>query len=198
MLPFHKLGAPKYAKLGIPFPLADTPAPSEELSGRSARGSRLGDRVAIMALLDVPVASLPPEPPACLARRLARFEQTIARGRELLGGGTLWTVNSTAFGGGVAETLPLVGYVRGGLDMRWVVMEGDPEFFRVTKRLHNRLHGAEDEPLGPAEHAVYERCCARNADALAARIRSVGATAILLHDPQTAGMIPQRGSWVCR
>ena len=31
VLPFHKLGAPKYAKLGIPFPLADTPAPSEEL-----------------------------------------------------------------------------------------------------------------------------------------------------------------------
>lgn len=31
VLPFHKLGAPKYARLGIPFPLADTPAPSEEL-----------------------------------------------------------------------------------------------------------------------------------------------------------------------
>jgi pyruvate formate lyase activating enzyme len=31
VLPFHKLGARKYAKLGIPFPLADTPAPSEEL-----------------------------------------------------------------------------------------------------------------------------------------------------------------------
>jgi pyruvate formate lyase activating enzyme len=31
VLPFHKLGAPKYAKLGIPFPLAGTPAPSSEL-----------------------------------------------------------------------------------------------------------------------------------------------------------------------
>jgi pyruvate formate lyase activating enzyme len=31
VLPFHKLGARKYAKLGIPFRLADTPAPSEEL-----------------------------------------------------------------------------------------------------------------------------------------------------------------------
>ena len=28
VLPFHKLGAPKYAALGIPFPLADTPTPT--------------------------------------------------------------------------------------------------------------------------------------------------------------------------
>jgi pyruvate formate lyase activating enzyme len=33
VLPFHKLGAPKYAQLGIPFPLADWPAPSPELTG---------------------------------------------------------------------------------------------------------------------------------------------------------------------
>ena len=32
MLPFHKLGAPKYQQLGIPFPLADTPAPSPALT----------------------------------------------------------------------------------------------------------------------------------------------------------------------
>jgi pyruvate formate lyase activating enzyme len=31
VLPFHKLGAPKYARIGIPFPLAHTPTPSEEL-----------------------------------------------------------------------------------------------------------------------------------------------------------------------
>jgi pyruvate formate lyase activating enzyme len=31
VLPFHKLGAPKYAELGIPFPLAHTPVPSESL-----------------------------------------------------------------------------------------------------------------------------------------------------------------------
>jgi trehalose synthase len=149
-----------------------------------------------MALLDVPVTSLPPERFAGVLTPdgLARFERTIAGGRELLGDGTLWTVNSTAFGGGVAEMLrSLVGYVRGaGLDMRWVVMEGDAEFFAVTKRLHNRLHGAHDgSPLGDAERAAYERACARNADELAARIRAGGAVAILLHDPQTAGMIPR-------
>jgi len=149
-----------------------------------------------VSLVDVPVTSLPPARFAGVLtpEGLASFERAIVRGRELLAGGTLWTVNSTAFGGGVAEMLrSLVGYVGGaGLDMRWVVMEGDAEFFRVTKRLHNRLHGAPDpQPLGPAERAAYERCCARNAEALAARIRSAPATAILLHDPQTAGMIPR-------
>ena len=34
VLPFHKLGAPKYAALGIPFPLADTPAPDAALVER--------------------------------------------------------------------------------------------------------------------------------------------------------------------
>jgi pyruvate formate lyase activating enzyme len=31
VLPFHKLGAPKYARLGIPFPLAQTPTPTQDL-----------------------------------------------------------------------------------------------------------------------------------------------------------------------
>jgi pyruvate formate lyase activating enzyme len=43
VLPFHKLGAPKYAKLGIPFPLAATPTPSEELVRQvRARFARAG------------------------------------------------------------------------------------------------------------------------------------------------------------
>jgi trehalose synthase len=147
-----------------------------------------------MGLLDVPVTSLHPERfrGVLTPEGLARFEHTIARGRELLDGRTFWTVNSTARGGGVAEMLrSLVGYVRGaGLDMRWVVMEGDADFFRVTKRLHNRLHGADDgQPLGDAERAAYERCCASNAAELAARVAPNDV--LLLHDPQTAGMIPR-------
>ncbi|WP_413254671.1 pyruvate formate-lyase-activating protein [Streptomyces pseudovenezuelae] len=34
VLPFHKLGAGKYAALGIPFPLKDTPAPDPRLTER--------------------------------------------------------------------------------------------------------------------------------------------------------------------
>ena len=34
VLPFHRLGAPKYAALGLPFPLAGTPTPTPELLAR--------------------------------------------------------------------------------------------------------------------------------------------------------------------
>ena len=121
----------------------------------------------------------------------AQFEHAITRGRELLDGRTLWNVNSTAHGGGVAEMLrSLIGYVRGvGVDARWLTIGGDPEFFRITKRLHNRLHGyaGDGGPLGEAERAVYERVAAEHADLLAQRVgpRDI----VLLHDPQTAGMV---------
>ena len=124
---------------------------------------------------------------------LAGFEHTLARGREMLSTRTLWTVNSTARGGGVAEMLrSLIGYTRGGgSQARWLVIDGDDEFFRVTKRLHNRLHGNEgdDGPLGEAERSTYERHCGANAEAMVAQIGP--ADVVLLHDPQTAGMAPR-------
>src|SRR5215210_6903969 len=128
----------------------------------------------VSELEDVAVAPLPPErfEGVLSSEGQQRFRRTIARGRELLDGRTLWTVNSTARGGGVAEMLrSLVGYVRGAaLDVRWVVVPGEADFFRVTKRLHNRLHGAEDAPLADAEREVYERTCSANAELLAHRI----------------------------
>ena len=147
-----------------------------------------------MELEDVDVTTLPPErlDGVLAPEGLERWRNAIEHGRELLDGRTLWTVNSTARGGGVAEMLrSLVGYVRGaGLDIRWVVIPGEPDFFGVTKRLHNRLHGADDgEPLGDAEREVYERVTHAGAELLARRIGPDDV--VLLHDPQTAGMVPR-------
>ena len=74
---------------------------------------------------------------------LERLSEAEQHARELLGGRTVWEVNSTAVGGGVAELLrTLPPYWRGaGIDVRWMVVRGSAEFFRVTKRLHNQLHG---------------------------------------------------------
>src|SRR5919199_1877036 len=100
-----------------------------------------------------------------------QLDRTIEQGRTILAGRVVWNVNSTARGGGVAEMLQsLVAYSRGaGVDARWVVIEGDEGFFRVTKRIHNNLHGAPGDggPLGAEERAVYEACAQRNAAALA-------------------------------
>ena len=59
----------------------------------------------------------------------------------------------------------LVGYVLGtGVDARWIVIDGDPTFFAITKRIHNRLHGVEGDngALGPAEAAHYANVTAAN------------------------------------
>jgi trehalose synthase len=145
-------------------------------------------------LEDVTVTSLPPERfnDVLSPEGAARFADVIGRGRALLADRTVWSVNSTARGGGVAEMLrSLIGYVRGaGIDARWVVVPGDEPFFAVTKRLHNRLHGVDDgAPLGPDERAVYEHWCGLSAERLAERVKPTDV--VLLHDPQTAGMVPR-------
>jgi trehalose synthase len=121
---------------------------------------------------------------------LAAFEAGVAEARKVLGARVVWNVNSTARGGGVAELLrPLVGYARGvGVDARWAVIEGDPAFFEVTKRLHNRLHGAvgDGRPLDDDARHAYEGVLRRDAEDLVALLRP--GDVVILHDPQTAGM----------
>jgi trehalose synthase len=105
----------------------------------------------------------------------------------------VWNVNSTAQGGGVAEMLySLVPYARGaGVDARWIVIRGDDEFFRITKRIHNRLHGAAGDglPLGAAQREHYDAVLAINGARLLDRLTP--GDLVLLHDPQTAGLIPR-------
>ena len=99
------------------------------------------------------------------------FEQGVAQARDVLKGRAIWMVNSTAAGGGVAEMLrSFVAYTRGaGVNVRWMVMTGTPEFFRITKRIHNVLHGwaGDDGTLGDVERAVFESVCEANADHVA-------------------------------
>ena len=69
----------------------------------------------------------------------------------------------------------LLAYGNGaGIENRWLVIDGDPEFFAITKRLHNRLHGADGDggPLGEREHAHYEEVLADNLAELTSRVSS--------------------------
>lgn len=123
--------------------------------------------------------------------RFEQLERAMAHARELLDHRVVWNINSTARGGGVAELLQsLVPYGRGaGVDVRWLVVEGTPEFFVVTKRIHNRLHGTAGDggPLDQAARAVYDHALAKNMDTLRDRVRA-GDVAIV-HDPQPAGLV---------
>jgi trehalose synthase len=123
---------------------------------------------------------------------IADFEAKAEAARERWSGRAIWNVNSTARGGGVAEMLQaILAYARGsGIDARWLVIDAPPDFFRVTKRLHHALHGSpgDGSPLGEAERSAYEAVLAGNARELLALVRP--GDAVLLHDPQTAGLVP--------
>lgn len=123
--------------------------------------------------------------------RAERLAAHAARARELLDGRIVWNVNATATGGGVAEMLQaLLAYGRGaGVDTRWLTLDGTPEFFRITKRIHNLLHGSPGDggPLGEAERAVYEAVLADNFESLRTQVRA--GDVVLVHDPQAAGLI---------
>jgi len=145
------------------------------------------------ALHEVPVASLSPERfRSVLGEAFEEVDEAIATARELLAGRVIWHVNSTARGGGVAEMLQsLLAYARGaGADVRWLTISGNPDFFKVTKRLHNRLHESPGDggPLSPAEHRVYESALGEAADELAAIVHP--GDIVYIHDPQPAGLIP--------
>jgi len=120
------------------------------------------------------------------------YERRLAAAREVLRGRSVWHVNSTSEGGGVAELLrSCLGYLADdGVDTRWIVIEGDPEFFAITKRIHNRLHGVlgDGGPLGDAERRHYDDVTRSNAADIGRSVR-VGDVAVL-HDPQPLGLAP--------
>lgn len=124
--------------------------------------------------------------------RVARVTERAGSIAKLLRGRTVWNVNSTAAGGGVAEMLrSLLRYARGvGIEVRWVVMEGDPDFFRITKRLHNALHDepGDGSPLGAPEAEAYARVTRTNMTELERLVRP--GDIVVCHDPQTAGLVP--------
>jgi trehalose synthase len=110
--------------------------------------------------------------------------------RRLSGNRAIWNFSSTAAGGGVADMLQvLVGYTKDlAVDIRWLVIEGDSEFFRITKRLHNHIHGdpGDGGVLGQAELDHVRDVMHANADSVGDDVSR--GDIVLLHDPQAAGL----------
>ena len=155
-----------------------------------------------VAVTPVPLERLAP---LLTPERVERLETYVAVAQRLLEGRTIWNINSTARGGGVAEMLhTLVAYAAGaGVDIRWLVVGGDPAFFTVTKRIHNRLHGVPGDGgrLDADARATYDATLARQRGEMVDRVRP--GDVVLLHDPQTAGLareLRDRGAlvvWRC-
>jgi trehalose synthase len=145
--------------------------------------------VSLVSVVEVPRRPVSVLEPIIGGARYGQLAGAADRVRRRLAGRTIWNVNSTATGGGVAEMLQvLVGYVTDlDIPIGWLVITGDARFFAATKRLHNQIHGdLAGGPLDAADAHHYTRLLTANAVELLGRIRP--GDVALLHDPQTAGL----------
>jgi trehalose synthase len=117
---------------------------------------------------------------------------------ERLGPRRLININSTKSGGGVAEilncTVPLFNQL--GLDTQWETIQGDQEFFEITKGMHNALQG-EKVRFTNAMIEHYREINRENA-----RKFTWDADFVVVHDPQPAYLInelkSQAHKWIWR
>ncbi len=106
-------------------------------------------------------------------------------------------INSTYYGGGVAELLSSKTLLMNSLGIKtgWRTIQGSPDFFSITKKMHNALQGA-DINLTKLKMEIYEEVIFENA------IRNhLHHDIIVVHDPQPLPMIMhyrKRGPWIWR
>ncbi len=106
-------------------------------------------------------------------------------------------VNSTYYGGGVAEILSSLTLLMNSSGIRtgWRVIEGRPDFFSVTKKMHNALQGA-DINFTDLKVQIYEEVAFENA----ARLH-LNHDVVIVHDPQPLPLIQhfrKKAPWVWR
>lgn len=106
-----------------------------------------------------------------------------------LSGKIIQNINSTFVGGGVSEILehmvPLLNQL--GLDARWNVMHGNEEFFEVTKKIHNALHGDNSNGITAKDLALFAETTQQNLD----EMRFYG-DILFIHDPQPVALIAKK------
>jgi trehalose synthase len=109
----------------------------------------------------------------------------IVRMAEPLRSASVLHFNATAYGGGVAELLnsviPLLQNL--GIEADWQVMEATPEFFEVTKSMHNAMQGMYI-PWGTEMADIWRQINHANAEAMTGKYDF-----IYIHDPQPAGIL---------
>ncbi len=125
------------------------------------------------------------------------IEEVIDLARRL-SGIRICHVNSTAYGGGVAELLarhlPILQHL--GLSADWRLIHGTPDFFTVTKAFHNALQGAEYDLREP------ERTLYLSVNEQSAKLLPKEYDVFIVHDPQPAVIRhfagPMGAKWVWR
>jgi trehalose synthase len=151
--------------------------------------------------------TLVPTPPKSLGDYAAVVgADAVARLRERaerFKGARVLNINSTAFGGGVAELLyTLVPLMRDlGIDAEWRLIQAPDEFFVVTKAMHNALQGGP-VPWTSEMQSLYMSVSEDNAEAFDEQSYDF----VIVHDSQPAALLPElvedhgskTGKWIWR
>ncbi|RJR36049.1 MAG: glycosyltransferase [Desulfobacteraceae bacterium] len=107
-------------------------------------------------------------------------------------------INSTFYGGGVAELLRSFTILMNsvGIKTGWRAIQGAPDFFSITKKMHNALQGGpinlSDRKMEIYEDVIYENSIRNHLD---------GHNMVIIHDPQPLPMVThykKSGPWIWR
>jgi len=121
----------------------------------------------------------------------------IYRKAEKLKGFHVANINSTYYGGGVAEMLSAGTLLMNSVGVKtgWRVIHGPPDFFSITKKMHNALQGG-DIRLTEQKKDIYETVVLENS------IRNhLDHDLVIIHDPQPLPLIEhyrKKGPWIWR
>ena len=115
---------------------------------------------------------------------------------ERLKGKVIQHINSTPVGGGVAEILnrmvPLLRELE--VDAKWDVIKGGEQFFEVTKKFHNALHGRAEE-ITKRDFEVFMETSQQNIESI-----DTYGDIVFIHDPQPIALIKKKAAnkWLWR
>ena len=106
-------------------------------------------------------------------------------------------VNSTYYGGGVSQLLSSMTILMNslGIETGWRTIHGSPDFFTVTKKMHNALQSG-DIRWTARKRAIYERCVYENSV-----LNHLTHDFVIVHDPQPLPLISyyrKNGPWIWR
>ncbi|MFW6102968.1 MAG: glycosyltransferase [Chloroflexota bacterium] len=121
----------------------------------------------------------------------------IKRKAKSLGDMHIVNINSTYYGGGVSQLLSSLAVLMNslGIETGWRTVHGPPDFFSVTKKMHNALQGDEinwtERKIEVFEHVIYENSILNHLDH----------DLVIVHDPQPLPLVQhyrKTGPWVWR